>query len=336
MALNSFIGLLMLGVLFGQEFHLSIYQPIPHILPSPMNFYTEFDSDEWANLNFSGKVRYQIALPTFQGVHKPHSSSSSSSDTLTFTNCDATGRYGPTQSQVNSTYTSGNSLYNSVSINTQGIQEWTVPATGTYKIFVWGAQGGPMNGQDNDDTSRGGLGAVLSGDFNLTQNWVLKIIVGQRGKESGGGGGTFVAKSDNTALIVAGGGAGQCNTCGSEIDAVLTEGNGNGGSAGCGSGGGGFNGNGSNGSLGGRGLGFTNGGTGGAGDNYGGSYVSVGGFGGGGGASNCCTGGGGGYTGGKGANACQSDGGHSYNNADANKTSSVENTGHGEVKIILQ
>ena len=285
-------------------------------------------------LSFFCIINAQIALPTFQAVHKPHSSSSSSSDTLTFTNCGATERYGPTQGQVNSTYTSGNSLYNAVTINTQGIQEWTVPSTGTYKVFVWGAQGGPGKTYDDDDTSRGGLGAVLSGDFNLTQNWVLKIIVGQRGPDSGGGGGTFVAKSDNTPLIVAGAGGAWCpgSSCGSQADALLTEGSGNGGSAACGSGGGGFNGNGSTGSYGSGGLAFVNGGTGGSGH----GIVSLGGFGGGGGASNCCVGGGGGYTGGRGSSSCNSDGGHSYNNADANKTSSVENTGHGEVKIILQ
>ena len=37
--------------------------------------------------------------------------------TYTFTNAGATGRYGPTQSQVNSTYGSGNSLNGSVTIN---------------------------------------------------------------------------------------------------------------------------------------------------------------------------------------------------------------------------
>ena len=46
----------------------------------------------------------------------------------------------------------------------------------------------------------------MSGDFSLTEDLVLKIIVGQRGRESGGGGGTFVAKSENIPLIVAGGG----------------------------------------------------------------------------------------------------------------------------------
>ena len=60
----------------------------------------------------------------------------------TFTNAGAAGRTGPTQTQINNTYTSGNNNYNKVTINTQGIQEWTVPANGTYTIEVWGAQGG--------------------------------------------------------------------------------------------------------------------------------------------------------------------------------------------------
>ena len=46
-------------------------------------------------LFFLSIINAQIALPTFQGVHKPQSTSSSS-DTLTFTNCGATGRDGPT------------------------------------------------------------------------------------------------------------------------------------------------------------------------------------------------------------------------------------------------
>ena len=281
---------------------------------------------------FISEMNGQIALPTFQGVQSTIVSNTTLTDTLTFTNCSVTGRNGPTQSQVNATYGSENSLYNAVTINTQGIQEWTVPATGTYKILVWGAQGGPKKGYSDDDLTRGGKGAILSGDFNLTQNWVLKIIVGQRGKSSGGGGGTFVAKSDNTPLIVAGGGGAWCNSCGSSADAVLTEGSGNGGGADCGSGGGGFNGNGTTSSYGTGGLAFVNGSVGGA---AGSGTSSEGGFGGGGGASNCCIGGGGGYTGGFGSSSCGADGGSSYNNADANKTSSVSNTGHGKVQIVL-
>ena len=144
-------------------------------------------------LLFFSFINAQIALPTFQAVHKSHSTSSSSlNDTLTFTNCSATGRTGPTQSQVNSTYTSGNPLYNAVTINTQGIQEWTVPQTGSYIIEVWGAEGGSSTGYPHT----GGKGARMKGTFTLSQGAVLKILVGQKGDDvrctPGGGGGTFV------------------------------------------------------------------------------------------------------------------------------------------------
>ena len=66
--------------------------------------------------------------------------SSLEAQTYTFTNAGVTGRTGPTQTQVNSTYASGNTLHGAVTINTQGIQEWTVPVTGTYTIEVWGLQ----------------------------------------------------------------------------------------------------------------------------------------------------------------------------------------------------
>ena len=115
----------------------------------------------------------QFVLPTFHGAQKNHSSASVVSGTFTFTNCSATGRLGPTQSQVNAAYTSGNSLYNSVTINDQGIQEWTVPSTATYTIEAWGAKGG--------GDAAGGLGARMKGDFNLTKDDVIKIVIGQMG-----------------------------------------------------------------------------------------------------------------------------------------------------------
>ena len=134
--------------------------------------------------------------------------SSLEAQTYTFTNAGATGRTGPTQSQVNSTYTSGNTLYGAVTINTQGIQEWTVPATGTYTIEVWGAEGAAAESISYEGGA--GKGARMKGDFSLSAGEVLKILVGQIGKggtyAGGGGGGAFVAKSNNTPLIVAGGG----------------------------------------------------------------------------------------------------------------------------------
>ncbi|MDP6232408.1 MAG: glycine-rich protein, partial [Nitrospinaceae bacterium] len=131
------------------------------------------------------------------------------SQTYTFTNAGATGRTGPTQSQVNSAYTSGNTLHGAVTINTQGIQEWTVPATGIYTIEVWGAQGGG---------TYGGKGARMKGDFDLNQGDMIKIVVGQQGGTAGsnnttsGGGGSFVIispyNSNSAILVIAGGGGG--------------------------------------------------------------------------------------------------------------------------------
>src|SRR5690606_23043061 len=86
--------------------------------------------------------------------------------TYTFTNAGATGNTGPTQAQVNTAYTS-TSLAGSVTA-TNGIQYWTVPSSGPYKIEARGAQGGG---------SSSGLGAAIEGEFDLISGTVLKIIV---------------------------------------------------------------------------------------------------------------------------------------------------------------
>ena len=59
--------------------------------------------------------------------------------TTIFTNAGATGRFGPTQTQVDAAY-AGTDLDGRVTINTQGIQEWTVPFSGIYSIEAWGAK----------------------------------------------------------------------------------------------------------------------------------------------------------------------------------------------------
>ena len=202
--------------------------------------------------------------------------------TLTFTNAAATGRNGPTQAQVNTAY-EGTTLDDAVTVSS-GIQSWTVPATATYTIEVWGAEGGgPPTAYS---THIPGKGARMKADFSLTQGDVLKILVGQKGgigsHDGSGGGGTFVALSNNTALIVAGGGGG-ASYGGSNhdgMDAVTTTSgtagrnggtggtNGNGGSiAGYAGAGGGFTGNGGTGWGGysNGGLSFVNGGEGGGG-----------------------------------------------------------------------
>ena len=122
-------------------------------------------------LSFFSTINAQIALPTFQGVHKPHTAEASSLydfTTHTFTNCGATGRNGPTLANCISSYNTSwenNTDYFNVPSDA-GIQNWTVPTTGTYTIEAWGAQGGRSNE---------GYGARMRGDFVLTSETVLKF-----------------------------------------------------------------------------------------------------------------------------------------------------------------
>ena len=125
---------------------------------------------------------------------------SGSGDSRTFNNT-STGYMG-----ANSNNSSG-ALGGSISMS-GGIYYWTVPATGTYEIDVYGAQGGNGTGSG---TSTGGRGARVRGEFDLTVGQRLKILVGQQGGSNsagGGGGGSFVTYDNNVPLIVAGGGGG--------------------------------------------------------------------------------------------------------------------------------
>jgi len=164
--------------------------------------------DEVDEVNQNQHSNHSEKNKNFKRLH-----SNVSVETLTFTNASVTGNTGPTQSQVNSAY-SNTALEGKVTINTQGIQEWTVPYTMTYTIEAWGAEGGGTDA---------GKGARMKGDFNLTKDEVVKIVVGQMGiqegsytrnnrRAGGGGGGTYVIKTpfNNTAsiLLIAGGGGG--------------------------------------------------------------------------------------------------------------------------------
>ncbi|MCZ2130105.1 MAG: hypothetical protein LC109_07530, partial [Bacteroidia bacterium] len=123
-----------------------------------------------------------------------------------FTNCGATGFKGPSQAQINTAYAL--TPLNGLVTSSNGIQLFTVPASGYYKINAVGAQG--FNAQSGYN---GGKGASMTGEFYLIGGSTLKIVVGQQGQgtsgsNGGGGGGSFVTYSDNTPLVIAGGGAG--------------------------------------------------------------------------------------------------------------------------------
>ena len=93
-----------------------------------------------------------------------------------------------------------------------GIQLWTVSRTGEYRIEAIGASGG--YGKDSV-IKTGGRGAGMIGNFILTKDEIIHVLVGQKGKRgpsnsnsAGGGGGTFVVRENNIPLIIAGGGGG--------------------------------------------------------------------------------------------------------------------------------
>lgn len=286
-------------------------------------------------------------------------------NTFKFTNCGVVGMNGPTQAQVNTAYPSGNSLNGKVTINTQGIQEWTVPYTSVFKITMAGASGGSAN-------SNGGRGKLMTGEIYLTAGTIIKIVVGQSGSvgscgSSGGGGGSFVVNGTTSVpLMIAGGGGGFLNatvttnypnsnanyTTGGNASSCGTGTGGSGGNGGTGSnngwggGGGGYSTNGTDGSQAagygflGRGYAFVNGANGGNSAAYQGNPGAQGGFGGAGGTHGCTggAGGGGGYSGGGGSNQNSSQtagggGGSFLAGTVANDTNLGFNIGHGFVTI---
>jgi hypothetical protein len=303
-----------------------------------------------------------ISISHFYGKAKPSSGGLYAFSTHTFTNAGATGQTGPIISQVRSAYSGATWAQNNsyLSMTTQGIQLWTVPATGSYTITCAGAKGG-------NNTASGGSGAIMTGTFSFTSGDIVSILVGQVGNNGisasgncagGGGGGTFVIYN-GSPLIIAGGGGGApygANAGGagsSGVNGVNGPGSGGtggtsgsgatGGSDGSGGGnnGGGYSGNGSGGGgfTGGGGFNlngkaYLNGGTGGYATAQGNAW---GGFGGGacsyvnGSSYDDGGGGGGGYSGGGGGGpgrAWGGGGGGSYGG-----TFSSYNTGVGYVTI---
>ena len=235
-----------------------------------------------------------------------------------------------------------------------GIQYWTVPSTGTYRIEAEGARGAYPRG--------GGYGARMRGDFSLEEGEVVRMVIGQTGQQGGhpwggtqgsGGGGTYVTRtphnSNGSILVVAGGGGAGTGTPwsnqGGDSANTGTSGNGggsgggssgNGGTSGNGGAGAGFfgDGAGASGSDGQRARSRTNGSRGGYGPNSWGS-PRYGGFGGAGGQG-LAGGGGGGYSGGGGgtwSSQLRGGGGGSRNNG-SNQSNSRSNRGsHGVVNI---
>lgn len=272
---------------------------------------------------------------------------------VTFSNCTATLNNGPTQAQCNTAYT-GSALAGAVTV-TAGIQTWTVPL-GVCQVVInaKGAQGGSTNG------GTGGLGASITGTFAVSGGEVLKILVGQAGGPQisstsvGGGGGSYVVGPNNTPWVVAGGGGGANGlTNGTEHGTIVANGNngysqayplnfgtggvtGNGatftGTGPCSGNGGGFLTDGQSVTCSGTnsyGKSFANGGAGGT------STYALGGFGGGGAGGNAGAGGGGGYSGGGGNYHYPGNGGGggSFNGGTSPINTAQVQSSHGSVNI---
>ncbi len=268
-----------------------------------------------------------------------------------FTPCGARGATGPDPEDCAGTRDgyAGTSLEGEVTLR-DGIQSWTVPVSGTYRIEAFGAQG-------SSASRSGGTGAILRGDFELERGQELLILVGQEGqsdgRSAGGGGASWVMLPDDTPLLVAAGGGGagtyaSFDGCGGLTGGYAGQGGGTAtyGSARCrgaksdglgqgglfigdrnGNGGGGYETDGGSdtrsGGTGGRS--WFNGATGGTGG-------ANGGFGGGGsGTGSWASGGGGGYSGGD-AGRALAGGGGSFNDG-ADPRNRTGHTGDGEVEI---
>lgn len=296
-------------------------------------------------------------------------------ESFTFTNGTQTGTTGPSLANLLSEYdtTTYDWLDSTDNFNcTDGIQLWTVPVSGTYRIIAYGAEGAPNPAARGSNP--GGKGAKMQGDFSLTKGEKICILVGQQGITGGtygggAGGGTFVIKDvtgtpdEDDILVIAGGGGGAGGTSANvndygkdavtgtsgttdsrDVGTVATDGDGGPGGTSSypGGGGGGFSGDGTDGnsqSLAGGGESYTNGATGGVQGNP--TWAAPrpeGGFGGG-GAGDVSGGGGGGYSGGCGggqnANYPGGGGGGSYNNGTNQSNTAGNNTGHGKVEIEL-
>ena len=143
---------------------------------------------------------------------------------FTFSSPYTTSFYtGPTLGQVRAIYTGSASAWTQATSpayltmgHYTGVQDWTVPQTGSYTITAAGSCGGNHYLNNPTNSGYGGHGKSMTGTFTLTKGEVLRIIAGKNGQHdagynsanggSGGGGGSFVSRGDT--LLIAGGAGG--------------------------------------------------------------------------------------------------------------------------------
>jgi len=129
----------------------------------------------------------------------------------TFTTCGATLGTGPSLAACKSAYAATDWATDPSKFSVlhdgspaQGIQVWSVPVTGTYRIEAAGASRTPTNNNAE------GKGAVISGEFSLQKGQRLLVMVGQHHPSwpYSGVGGSFVVNEENLSPLIVAGGAG--------------------------------------------------------------------------------------------------------------------------------
>ena len=169
---------------------------------------------------------------------------------FTFTAAGVEGRFGPSLSTLlaHSTYatktTTNTWLTNTSYFNmtTNGIQQFTVPETASYRITAVGGSGGQHQG--TFFPAYPGQGATAQGDFALASGDVLNIVVGQtptsqagqspnlNGSAGGGGSWVYTGAIGGSGLIICAGGGGGTGHGGGSSGGTTAGGNGRGGSNG--------------------------------------------------------------------------------------------------------
>jgi titin len=130
-----------------------------------------------------------------------------------FTTCGMSGPTGPSQANCDAAY-AGTSLEGRVSVTAGGVQNFTFPYPGTYRVTSMGAAGaaaGPYGG--GTPAYPGGRGALVRSDAFIPQGITASVLVGQMGTGygvgySGGGGGATYYVVGGYQWVVAGGGGG--------------------------------------------------------------------------------------------------------------------------------
>jgi hypothetical protein len=149
----------------------------------------------------------------------------------TFTKAGASLRNGPTLGQCQTAYSGTAFIGSYFAVPVQGVQQLTIPSTGTYRITAAGAKGGnlgQLSATQGDATNAGGSGRIMVATVTLNKGDIVYILVGQQGQGytstgqgSGGGGGTFLSRgaswTASTLLVAAGGGGGSSGGSGGTV-----------------------------------------------------------------------------------------------------------------------